>query len=71
MLIVLGGGASLVVEVVDRCESCAERSLDLSRGAFEHFASLDVGLFGGDDYTPQIVWSWVEGSGPLAQVNVN
>lgn len=36
---------------------------DMSAGAFEHFATLDVGLLGMDSYTGNITWSWVEGSG--------
>jgi hypothetical protein len=58
-----GGGKSLVVKVADRCPGCDIRSLDMSAGAFEHFATLDVGLLGMDSYTGNITWSWVEGSG--------
>lgn len=64
------GGKSLVVEVADRCPGCDVRSLDMSVGTFEHFATLGVGLLGKDSYTGNISWSWVEGSGPLSQVPV-
>jgi len=64
------GGKTLTVEVTDRCPECSVRSLDLSKGAFKHFADLGVGLFGGDNYTPNITWSWTEGSGRLPQVPV-
>ncbi len=67
----LGGGKSLIVEVADSCPGCDIRSLDMSIGVFEHFAGLDVGLLGMDSYTGNISWSWVEGSGPLAQVPVS
>ena len=43
----------------------------MSIGVFEHFAGLGVGLLGMDSYTGNISWSWVEGSGPLAQVPVS
>lgn len=64
------GGKTLTVEVTDRCPSCSVRSLDLSKGAFQYFADLDVGLFGGDNYTPNITWSWTTGSGRLTQLPV-
>ena len=65
------GGKSLVVEVADECPGCDIRSLDMSAGAFEHFAALDVGLLGMDSYTGNITWSWVEGTGALPQVPVS
>lgn len=65
------GGKSLVAEVTDRCPGCAVRSLDLSLGAFEHFAFTSVGLLGMDTYTGNITWSWVEGTGRLPEIPVN
>ena len=37
----------------------------MSKGLFEQFATLDVGLLGMDSYTKNITWKWVEGSGAL------
>jgi hypothetical protein len=68
---VLGGGQWAIAEVADRCPGCAVRSLDFSVGLFEHFATLDVGLLGMDSYTGNISWSWVEGTGGLAQLPVS
>ena len=57
------------MQVADRCPGCDIRSLDLSLGAFEYFADPGVGWFA-DGYTSNITWSWVEGSGAVAQVPV-
>lgn len=62
------GGKTLTVEATDRCPGCAVRSLDLSKGAFEYFADLGVGLLGMDDYTGNITWSWTSGTGRLPQL---
>lgn len=61
----VGGGKSTIARVADRCPGCAVRSLDMSKGLFESFATLDVGLLGMDSYTGNITWSWVEGQGAL------
>lgn len=61
----IGGGKTVIAEVADTCPGCALRSLDMSKGLFEQFATLDVGLLGMDSYTGNITWSWVEGSGAL------
>ena len=66
-----GGGKTVIAEVADSCPGCAERSLDMSEGLFEAFASLDVGLLGGDNYTPPITWKWVEGTGGLPALPVS
>lgn len=62
------GGKTLTVEATDRCPGCAVRSLDMSKGAFEYFADLGVGLLGMDDYTKNITWSWTSGTGRLPQL---
>jgi len=62
------GGKTLTVEVTDRCPGCAVRSLDMSKGAFEHFAPLSVGLLGMDSYTGNITWSWTSGTGRLPEL---
>lgn len=63
-------GVSLVVEVADMCPSCDVRSLDMSKGVFEHFADLGVGWLA-DGYTSNITWSWVEGIGALPSLPVS
>jgi hypothetical protein len=67
----LGGGKTVIAEVADTCPGCDIRSLDMSRGLFEQFATLDVGLLGMDSYTGNITWSWVPGTGSLPQVPVS
>ena len=43
----------------------------MSKGLFEQFADLDVGLLGGDHYTAPITWKWVEGTGSLPSLPVS
>ena len=69
--VVLGGGKTVVAEVTDMCPGCDVRSLDMSKGLFEQFATLDVGLLGMASYTGNITWSWVQGSGSLPALPVS
>jgi len=36
-------GKTTTAEVVDKCEGCEGRSIDLSNGAFEDLADMDLG----------------------------
>lgn len=49
------GDQTVVAQVVDRCTTCGERSLDLSEGAFEGLVpgGLDVGIVA-------MTWSWLD-----------
>ncbi|KAJ3162213.1 hypothetical protein HK101_000756 [Irineochytrium annulatum] len=50
-------GKSLEVKIMDSCEACENGSLDLSYGAFQQIADLELGVI-------DIKWNWCDGNQP-------
>ena len=53
LILLLDGGNSVTVTVLDACEACAETSLDLSTGAFDILAAESIGRL------HNASWKWV------------
>ena len=51
------GGKSIVVPILDSCQSCDAGHIDISRSAFQNIASLDLGVI-------PVSWEYVDGSAP-------
>jgi hypothetical protein len=73
------GNTSVIVQVTDRCEGCAERDLDLSPSAFMQLAPLSYGrleeaqrwIGNGMIDLHGITWEWVAGTGRLTELPCN
>ena len=53
---ITANGKTTKAKVMDKCPICPQGGLDLSRGLFNYFASLDVGVLSG-------TWSFDDGTG--------
>lgn len=56
-------GKSIVVKAADTCPTCNEKSLDLSKGAFEALGSLDQGVL-------PISWDFTDDSSDYSKRNL-